>query len=266
MASVIRALFVAWQDPASRRFFPVARLAQIAEDDCEDCFEFVYIEAVNAARAEGFQPFLSFPDFETLYRSRELFPMFANRLLPKSRPDFHEYIEQLGLPPATTSPIIILSRSAGRRVTDALELFPLPEFEADFGYRTWFWAHGLRHVPGLSMDRLNRLQAEEPLFPWCDTQNPVVSKAILLQTSDGHRVGYMPTYLLEDASALQATCDISKIYVERVNSVEVPIQQRLLCRLESCWPDGFVPYSTSSYQPLVADAAEILAPDFEVFE
>lgn len=262
MTEVLHALFVAWQHPVSRRFSPVGRLAQIAGNNCQDCFEFVYVHAAEEAQEEGFLPFLSFPELDKVYRSRELFPMFANRLLPKSRPDFPEYIEQLGLPPATVSPITILSRSTGRRATDTLELFPLPEFEANYGYRTWFWAHSLRYVPDASQERIATLAPDERLFPMCDVQNAVVPSAIALRTTDLQIVGYMPSYLLEDAHTLQQTCEFCEVYVDRVNPPPIPLQQRLLCRLESCWPDGFVPYSTERYQPLVPDAAEILAPQF----
>jgi hypothetical protein len=264
MPDVLHALFVAWQNPTTRRFFPVGRLAQIEGDGCEDCFEFVYIQ--GARQAEGFQPFISFPDLDQIYRARELFPMFGNRLLSEKRADFPQYIAQLGLPPATISPITILSRSTGRRVTDTLELFPLPEFEPGYGYRTWFWAHGLRYLTSEGPRRLLELTPDEQVFPRCDTLNPVDSSAIELLSDDGLRIGYMPSYLLDDAHTLQDTCDICEVYVDRLNLPPAPLQQRLLLRLESCWPDGFVPYSTARYQPLAGDASTILPPVFEEFD
>ena len=97
----------------------------------------------------------------------------------------------------------------------------------------------------------------------CDVQNLVDPSAIALRTTDLQIVGYMPSYLVEDAHMLQQTCAFWEVYVDRVNPPPAPLQQRLLCRLESCWPDGFVPYSTERYQPLTSDAAEILAPQFD---
>jgi hypothetical protein len=261
MPSVLHALFVAWQNPTTRRFHPVGRLAQIEGDGCEDCYEFVYIQGAEQAR--GFQPFASFPELTHLYRSRELFPMFDNRLVSPKRADFPEYIEQLGLPPATTSPLVILSRSSGRRVTDTLELFPLPEFESDYGYRTWFWAHGLRHVSPEGRQRMLQLRPDEPLHPQCDWENPVEPWAIELLTGEGLRVGFMPSYLLDDAHTLQHTCRFCEVFVDKLNPPPAPIQQRLLLRLESCWPDRFVPYSTARYQPLSEDAATIVPPVFD---
>ena len=260
MPEITRALFVAWQNPETRRFTPVARLAQIVGDDCEDCFEFVYIQAAHEAMQQGFLPFLAFPELEGLYRSRQLFPMFANRILPASRPDFADYLEQLGLPSATSSPVLILSRSGGRRATDTLELFPLPTFEPEIGYRTWFWAHALRHLSQISHDRITQLQTQERLYVMYDVQNPVDPMALALRTEDRAVVGYMPAYLLDDTHELLQTCSFCQVYVDRINPPPAPIQQRLLCRLESCWPTGFVPYSTARYQPLTQGAATVPIP------
>lgn len=258
MFNALHALFIAWQNPSTRRFYPVGRLAQIEGDGCEDCFEFVYVQ--GAIEADGFQPFVSFPNLHQVYRGKELFPLFDNRLVSKKRADFPEYIAQLGLPPATVSPITILSRSAGRRATDTLELFPLPEFEPGYGYRTWFFAHGLRHVAPEGLQRLMHLTAGERVLPRCDVDNPVDPSAIELLSHDRLRIGYMPSYLLDDAHTLQETCTFCQVYVDRLNLPPAPIQQRLLLRLESCWPDGFVPYSTARYQPLSSNAAKIHPP------
>ncbi len=259
MTEVLHALFVAWQHPETRRFHPVARLAQVQGAGCADCFEFAYIE--GARQAGGFQPFVSFPDLHQVYRSRSLFPMFTNRLLSSSRSDFPEYMAQLGLPVATKSPIIILSRSGGRRATDNLELFPLPELESEYGYRTWFWAHGLRYLPHEAQLRIETLTLGERVLPLCETENPVDPSAIkLLSSRGGHWIGYMPSYLLDDAHTLQESCAVSHIYVERINPSSAPLQQRVLCRLETCWPEGFIPYSTPRYLPLSPEAALILPP------
>lgn len=258
--SRIPALFVAWQNPETRRFTPVARLAQIVGDDCRDCFEFVYIEAAHEAMEQGFLPFLAFPELHGLYRARQLFPMFANRILPTSRPDFADYLEQLGLPPATSSPVLILSRSGGRRATDTLELFPLPTLEPGIGYQTWFWSHALRHLGPESHERIARLTLNERLYVMCDVQNPVDPMALALRTEDRTVVGYMPAYLLDDTHELLQSCITCEVYVERINPSTAPIQQRLLCRLQSCWPSQFVPYSTPRYQPLAQGAATVASP------
>ena len=262
MTEVLHALFVAWQNPETRRFYPVARLAQVKGSTCIDCYEFTYIH--GCLEAEGFHPFVSFPDIHQVYRSRSLFPMFTNRLLSRSRSDFPEYISLLGLPTTTTSPMTILGRSSGRRATDTLELFPLPEFEPGIGYRTWFWVHGLRHLPLGGQLQIDSLTVGERLFPHCETDNPVNPSAIkLLSSHRGYWTGYMPSYLLDDAHTLQDVCDSLHIYVERINPPTAPSQQRILCRVESCWPEGFVPYSSPRYQPLSDEAAGVQRPRLE---
>jgi len=258
MPNVLHALFVAWQNPATRRFYPVGRLAQIEAGGCQDCFEFVYIQ--RAVEADRFQPFVSFPDLHQIYRAKELFPMFDNRLVSRKRADFLDYIAELGLPVGTVSPITILSRSAGRRMTDTLQLFPLPEYEPDYGYRTWFWAHGIRHLQPRPDERIAALEQDERLCVRPDLNNPVVPDALSLWTDDGVCIGYMPSYLLDDADNLQDTCSFCEVYVDRLNLPPAPVQQRLLLRLESCWPEGFVPYSTPRYQPLADDASTVVPP------
>jgi hypothetical protein len=220
----------------------------------------VYIK--GASSAEGFKPFISFPDLNQVYRGRELFPMFANRILSESRSDFRAYIEQLGLPQATTSPITILSRSSGTRFTDTLELFPLPEFRAGFGYQTWFWVHGMRYLEEAVNQRILRIHPDERIYAQHDVENQTDTSAIKLFTGDGIPIGFMPSYLLDDAHTLADTCTVCEIYVARLNPPPVPIQQRLLCRLDSCWPEGWVPYSTPRYQPFSEEASVVNAPVF----
>ncbi|MFM7865938.1 MAG: DUF6932 family protein, partial [Planctomycetaceae bacterium] len=150
--------------------------------------------------------------------------------------------------------------------SDKLELFPLPEFEKGYGYRTWFWAHALRHLTEDGVQRLLKLAPDERIFPHCEPTNPVDSAAIELLSEDGLRIGYMPSYLLDDAHTLQETCSFCELYVDLLNPPPSPLQQRLLCRLESCWPDGFVPYATERYQPLSGEAAVVQQPVFHKAE
>ena len=253
MNEVIRALFVAWQNPATRRFYPVGRLAQIDTPDHQGCFEFVYLQGV--LEADGFEPFISFPNLHRIYQSHELFPMFDNRVVSRKRSDFSSHIAELGLPEGTVNPITILSRSSGRRMTDTLQLFPLPEFEPEIGYRTWFWAHGIRHLANPPEERIASLVPEEQVFVQPDPTNPVVPNALALWTRDDICIGYMPSYILEDIATLNGLNTLCRIFVERVNPPPAPIQQRILLRMESSWPQQFVPYSTARYQPLPAGAA-----------
>ena len=64
-------------------------------------------------------------------------------------------------------------------------------------------------------------------------------------------VGYFPRYLARDAWRLLQEChpDFMRIFVERVNA-DAPLQQRLLCRMNACWPAGFHPCSDDSFLPI----------------
>jgi len=118
----MRTLFLAWQDPKSRRWYPVGRLAS-----SNQLYSFQYTKGAEQAAAAGFQPLASFPELRTIYVSEHLFPLFTNRILPHSRPEYGDYLKWLSVPPSERDPVVILSRSGGQRVTDTLEVFPCPE-------------------------------------------------------------------------------------------------------------------------------------------
>ena len=77
----MNALFVAWRPPMPNQtgWRPVGRL----EHDGE-LYRFWYLQG---ARKAGFQPFAGMTDLNQIYESDELFPLFANRLLSKARPE-----------------------------------------------------------------------------------------------------------------------------------------------------------------------------------
>ena len=249
------AIFVAWQDPDSRRFHTVARL--LSGIGTEGMYEFAYVQGACAAKSQGFKPFLAFPEPDRVYRSLELFPFFKNRLMGRDRDDFPTYVAQLGLNPAEADDMTILARSGGVRATDKIELFPVPVFDPNLpGYRTTFLVHGLSHFDAAHRQRAERLRPGERLLFMSDCQNPADPNAIALRTTDDRLiVGYLPRYLLSDAWTLVQSCDIFEVYVEQVNPPPAPLQQRVLCRLESCWPDDdFVPFAAKTYQPIAPDA------------
>ena len=107
-------LFVAWQAPEpTRAWFPIGRLD--ASADRRD-FVFRYTHgALHAHERAGFEPLISFPDFERRYEASELFPLFKNRILEPNRKDFAEYLQWLDLDPAHADPIEILGLTGGER-------------------------------------------------------------------------------------------------------------------------------------------------------
>jgi len=252
-----QALFVAWQQPESRRYYPVARL-MAGVGDAHDLYEFAYIKGAQEAAKAGFEPFLAFEDLREVYRSKELFPFFSNRLMSPGRPDYAQYIQSLGLD-VNAEPMAILSRSGGTRATDSIELFPLPVRTADGNATpTFFWMHGFRYLDAAQQQRILSLQAGEELSASSNGNNPVDPGAIQLLTTDQVMVGYLPRYLAGEVSQYPRHGVEFHVYVERVNPPPAPTQQRLLCRLVAVLPGDFQPFASETYQPIAADATELV--------
>jgi hypothetical protein len=250
--SSLRALFVAWQDPESRRYFPVGRLVS-GVNHGNPKYEFAYLQGALEAEHYGFEPFPAFPDLRHVYRAERLFPFFANRLMSPNRPDYLDFVGHLNLPPDADE-IEVLGRSGGLRATDALELYA-PQYDREnCCYRTFFLAHGIGYLPSASIERVLTLQPGDRLFLMLDIQNPVDKTAIVLATEDRILVGYIPRYLLPDTHRLTKSCEEVYVGVAQVNPPPAPRQQRLLCRLESCWPADFQPFCTPEHKPIAEGA------------
>src|SRR6266446_8117086 len=145
MPATAPVLFVAWQSPTTRLIHPVGRL--IRRDDL-NLYEYCYIRRAHSATGQGFVPFIEFPKLDSVYFSEQLFPWFANRVLPASRPEYAGDIKSLGLDSATADPMSILARTGGRRQTDHTELFRLPRPDPITGmYVTHCLLRGIRHLP-----------------------------------------------------------------------------------------------------------------------
>lgn len=263
----IEALYVGWQDQESRRWFVVGRLARVSDGGGHGGpeFEFAYVEGVHEARENGFRPFVAFPDLEQAVRSRDLLPFFRNRLMPKSRPDYGLYLEQLALDSAAGE-FAILARSGGLRTTEhgEIELFAPPQRRADGAYEAYFLVRGIRHVDP-KHEVVAALRERDRLFCVLDVQNPKNPEAVLLRTAgsiaDGlGLVGYVPDYLCHDVSILlRRHCDV-RVIIARINdSPRVPVQNRLVCRLEASMPADLRPFSDPKFAPIDREAAALAA-------
>jgi hypothetical protein len=216
-------------------------------------YRFVYTE--GARRLEGFQPFSGLDDLEAVYESNELFPLFANRLLAPSRPEYQTYLEWTGFAPDNPpDPIALLSVTEGRRATDQLEILPNPLPDSDGNYLTKFFLHGIRWSTPAAIERISRLQPGDRLGLMPDINNPADPNAVAARTMDkaeNHLLGYVPRYLAYDVRGLCHSCpaDAPQLTVERVNP-KAPLQFRLLCRLRACWPVTFTPCNEGSYRPI----------------
>ena len=241
-------LFVSWRSPKSRRIHSVGRLAF---DAPTHQYEFRYIHSALTASKDGFTPFPEFPRLEGTFRSVDLFPLFANRVMPTTRAGYADFLTALGLDPATARPMAILARTGGRRETDQIELFPMPQHESGNCFATTFLLRAIRYMPQPATDeRIQRLKAGEKLFWMLDLQNPADPAAIAVRTEDNVMIGYLPAYLTADFSHLQEQCGMTQVLVERVNLPPAEAHHRLLCKIESCWPDSFRPFNTTEFQTI----------------
>jgi hypothetical protein len=250
----MKTLFLAWQDPGSRAWFPIGKLTHDGQE-----YHFHYIQgAIQAKERSNFQPLLAFPSFDESYTSIELFPPFANRLLRRSRPEYPQFIQWLDLAADDLNPITLLSRTGGQRATDHFEVFPLPERNEAGDYQIYFFAHGLSHFPPSAQHRATQCTVGEELLLLHDLQNNYDPRALMLRTEDRHNVGFCPRYLVQDPFDLvtQFPHEV-RVVVEKVNPSPTPLQFRLLCKFTAKWREGFHPFSGIEYQPVTPTASTI---------
>ncbi|RUR80777.1 HIRAN domain-containing protein [Chlorogloeopsis fritschii PCC 9212] len=245
-----KTLFLAWQDPNTRSWFPIGRLTFDGMS-----YQFVYTQGVKEAQQKcGFEPLSSFPELNKVYTSTQLFPVFSNRLMPRSRPDYSSFIQWLNIPEHEDDPIAMLARSGGQRETDTLTVFPRPEPDSDGRYHFHFFSHGLRHLPQCAIERINLFVPGEKLWLSHEFQNPYDSQALTLNTEDHYIVGYCPRYLRSEVfKLLWQDPSLVDLRVERVNRPPTPLQFRLLCNITAQCKDGFRPFSGQEYQPLIEE-------------
>jgi hypothetical protein len=239
-------LYLAWRQP-DRRWWPVGRL-----DHEGAAYVFTYTKGALVAAEAGFRPLLSFPDFNEVYVSKTLFPMFANRLPPKSRPDYGAFVEWLHLGPSERDPMVLLAVSGGRRETDMFEVFPVPEPSPAGRYESAFFVHGFRHLGAAAEEEARRLQAGDPVLLQPEPENPSDPQALRVMTVvRGTHLGFVPRYLCSDVHYLRNACgDAVQARVRRINLPPTPAQFRVLCSIEAPWPAGFTPLATSDFEPL----------------
>jgi hypothetical protein len=245
-----RRVFVSWRDPGHGSIHPIGRLVKRV-GPVSDRYTFAYLRA--AERLEGFQPPPGLPDLHERYDSDRLFPVFANRMMPRSRPDFDLLARRVDLS-GDADPFEVLARGGGRRATDRIEVFAGPERTATGESTVVFFVRGIRHLAG-AVEAVASLAPGDRLVLANDPTNAYNPRAMLLRASDGRHVGWVPDYLVDHVHELrQLNGEDPRVIVEHVNGTDVAAHLRLLCRLVSPWPGGYVPFSGAAFQAL-ADLA-----------
>jgi len=243
-------LVVVVQDPRSRRWFPVGRLSFDGE-----LYHFQYTRgAVEAHDAGTFVPFGVMTDLEAIYRSRQLFPLFQNRVMPRSRPEFADYTRWLLGSPGELSPLEELGRSGGARATDNIQLYPVPK-QVDGYYRMSFFAHGVRHLPHSAQEVIGEQAAGTRLFLMRDFQNARDSDAVALRTEKPVAlVGYCPSFLCADFLKIMREEPTATVVLAQIN-MDAPLQFRYRCEFAARWPVGFKPFDAEAFQMVTVAVA-----------
>jgi len=192
-------------------------------------------------------------DLDSVYQSDTLFPMLLNRLLPKSRPEYNDFLRWNDFDPADPpEPLVLLQRSEGIKKTDAIEVFPCPSPDPQGCYLNFFFVHGTRfHLNKRETEEVvSLLHGNDRLSLRCEPDNPEDPFAVAIDCGNVP-IGYAPRYFAHDFTRLMRECpsDSVKLFVQRVNP-EAPFQQRLLCRMQACWPANFTPCSGPEFSEI----------------
>ena len=246
----MQTLFLAWQDRArTRQWFPIGRL-----DADVDLPNYRFRYTCGAERAQlvaGFPLLLDFPDSHREYQATELFPLFKNRVISPTRPDFGEYIQNLDLS-VGVDPIEILTIDGGYRTTDSFEVFPKLTKRDDGSLILRFFLHGSRHVSETAQQRCNTLVPGDKLNIGVEITNPRTLLAVQIQTDDYHMIGWVPDYLARDlATMLVAASGGYTARVVKVNPQPAPPRHRVLIELRGPWDEECEPMSSQDFRPLV---------------
>lgn len=246
-------LIVSWQHPDVRAMEPIGVLSYDGA-----LYRFEYLE--RARTLDGFQPLLGFPEIGKTYTSDELFPLFAQRAMDPRRADFARYVADLSLGTEST-PWEQIARSGGTREGDTLQLFPVPRF-VDGRWHCYFLASGIRYMATKTVKindesrgayspqeleaLLASLHVDEPLIIHAEPDNNWSSLALLLTTSKGDPLGYVP-HLLVDALRAPVSDGRVKVAVERINPIESGWHMRLLVEMDADLDREFEFFSSDAW-------------------
>lgn len=243
----MRTLFLAWQSPNSRAWYPVGRLdADITQKE----FVFEYTRGALAAQeGDGFHPISAFPEFGERYESSELFPLFQNRIIDSHRRGFVDYVHSLDMNATSVDPLDILAVTGGERQTDSFEVFPKIEKDKNNAFVCRFFLHGLRYGSPETQARALKLNAGEELMVSLEYNNPSKSLALKFVTSDDHIfLGWAPRYLVPDLLPALVDSTHVRAIVVRNNQLGTPLNRRTLIQLSGTLPPEYEPMRGKNFE------------------
>ena len=229
-------LAVTWQHPGTRRTTAVGLLTHV-----DSAYRFCYLRSAGAV--EGFQPFLGFPDLERRYEAPALFPLFAQRVMRRSRPDFARHRRALRLE-EDASDWSILGRSQGKREGDGMCVFPEPNVDEAGVTSSTFFVIGLsdrmRQDPRVE-PALLRLAVGDRLRLLDDRTTVEDARALLVVEGTGVALAWLPGPLLSHLDTISSS-GAPELTVVGTNGADVPPACRLLVMLRGLAPVGYRPF------------------------
>ena len=135
-----------------------------------------------------------------------LFPLFAQRVMRPSRPDFDRYRRALGLD-VDTSDWSILGRSQGQREGDGICVFPEPDVDEAGGTSPTFFVSGLsdrmRQDPQVA-PALARLAVGDRLRLLHERATVEHARAVLVVEQMGVALAWLPGLLLSHLDTISS--------------------------------------------------------------
>lgn len=221
-----RSFRVIWQDVESRALVHVGWLEYTGSG-----FKFSYTD--EARRYERFAPFPAFPKLEEVYRSADLFPYFAVRLISAADPNYEAVLDAIGLTGQDATPAELLARAPDSQ-HDTIQVVPEPHEAPEGTLERTFLVSGFRHADGLTGGAASqvvaRIKPDARLELVPEPTNPHNPRAIQI-VSRGTQLGWLPDYLVDEVHGYLATGRRVEVVVERANGPQTPSHVRLQCRL-----------------------------------
>lgn len=237
----VRRFAVAWRNTARRRISPVAVL-----DHDGKIYRFQYLPDISDL--EDFRPFIGFPEFDRVYEAERLWPFFALRVMDRRRPDFPRYVRWLALEPDATQ-LDIMSRSGGERKGDAVQVIEEPRVDVAGDTESAFLVRGARYATEQysSASAAEALKIGDLLSIVPDPSNPANPSALLVATTAGLPVGWIPDLLIDYVNNVEKVG--SHLVVLRNNETEAPWHLRLLVRLTGRTGPGYRAFTGPTWPP-----------------
>lgn len=228
-SAVQRVLMLVWQDPADRRFVPVAELQHLVDG------RFVFAYLTDARSNPRFFALDEYPSLDRSYVSDSFPVFFSNRVMSAERPSYDRYLRWLGLDETAGSqlPMEVLARTGGGRATDTFHIVDVP-VRGDKTFESRFFISGLRHVDGAS-EIAETVHPGDRLELRPDPKNPKNSNAVIIDVESNVQLGWVPDWLCGEVMDLIRQGWVLDLQAEQIN-VDAPAHTRVLCRLSASLP------------------------------